>query len=198
MRKYILLLVVIGGLVGCKKDGGGGGEPVSEEAVARVLFSKINGLWTGTLKPALTKTKQTYTNYVLSDSAGGQATVNGSYTATSYSGSSGSTASSMVDATIRFEHFTRNGLRLDGTFRFYDGYSYRQDCGSSGCASSTHTSVTYNSKDGSGNVYDPLAVSFSSNGVNYADKILLYASKPYSSFSVKLTNTAGDTFSFSY
>lgn len=186
------------GITSCKKSGGGSGAPITIETDARGFFIKVNGLWNGVLKPALTKNVQTYTNAVLSDSAGGQAVVNGSYSASHYSGSSGSTQSSMVDATIVFTHFKANGLVLDGKLRFYDSYSYRQDCGSSGCASSTHTSVAYNSKDGSGNVFDPVAVSYDYNGKSYSDKVLLYASKVYASFAVKVTNSQGELFSFSY
>lgn len=201
MKNY--LFAVLAGtlcwLSSCKKDSGNSGSPITDSQGAKGAFIQLNGLWTGTLKPLLSKTPAKFTDLLLSDSAGGSATVNGSYTSTSYTGSSGSTSSKAVDAIVLFKGYrTKGGMRLDGTIHFYDGYSFRMDCGSSGCASATHTSVAYRSEDGSGNTLGPTAVVFDYNGARYSDKILVNASKPYSTFSVIITNGQGKEFSFSY
>ena len=71
----------------CSKTGAGSAAPITDEETAKAVFLKINGLWTGTLKPALTKEAQTYTNKTLDGSTGGKAIVNGSFTKTSFSSS---------------------------------------------------------------------------------------------------------------
>lgn len=186
-------------MTACSKSGsGGGGTPITDEVTAKAAFLKINSLWTVTLKPALTKEAQTYTDMVLNGGTGGKAIVNGSFSKTSASSSTSSTNSSLVDVTITFQQYETDGLRLEGVLRFFDSYSYRMACGSAGCASSTKTSVSYLSEDGYGSTFPPVAIKFNSNGTDLNDAILMDASKTLAHWSVKVTNKSGKVITFSY
>jgi len=198
MNKLLTVLIIVFFLSACSKTGADGGAPVSDQESAKAAFLAINGLWTSTLKPALTKDAQTYTDKTLDGSSGGKAIVNGRFTRTSYSYSTSSGNTSLVDVTITFQQYEVNGLRLDGVLRFFDSYSFRMSCGSAGCASSTKTSISYSSEDGSGATFQPLTIKFNANGKDLRDAMLLDASKQYAHWSVKVTNGTGKVFSFSY
>jgi len=185
--------------VSCSKTGGGsGGAPITDEETAKAVFLKINSLWTATLKPALTKEAQIYTDKTLDGGTSGKAIVNGKFAKTSFSSSTSSSNTSEVDVTITFQQYETGGLRLDGVLRFFDSYSYRQSCGSSGCASSTKTSTGYFSANGSGTTFSPVTAAFNYNGKDLRDGILLTASKEYAHWAVKVTNGSNKVFSFSY
>ncbi|MBS1604648.1 MAG: hypothetical protein JST42_18425 [Bacteroidetes bacterium] len=180
----------------CKKNSGEAVSPINDATTARAIFNAIDVLWQRTLSPALSKNSQTFTNTVLQDSSGGSATVNGTFstTTTSYPNSSSSTYNMSV--IINFDHYRSNGLELNGPLRFYDARSSRTDCGSSGCASTSHNSTAYDDKDQAGGTLPAITVSLKYNGRQYEDNILLVASKEYSSWSVKIITAAQKTLSF--
>jgi len=97
---------------------------------------------------------------------------------------------------INFDHYRSNGLELNGPLRFYDARSSRTDCGSAGCASTSHSSAAYDDKDQAGGTLSPITISLQYNGQQYKDNILMVASKEYSSWSVKIITAAQKTFSF--
>ncbi|SEM74733.1 hypothetical protein SAMN04488505_10634 [Chitinophaga rupis] len=202
MKKYLSgILVSLCLLTACSKDDkdtAAVNPPITTAEQARAAFAKINALWTSTLKPVLTKENQTYSGKVLEGAAGGKAVVNGSFTKTSSSSSSSTRSSAIADVTITFQQYEINGLHLDGVLRFYDSYNSRTACSSSGCASSTHTYLAYSSKSSADVANPPVAIEFELNGKTYRDQILLFASKEYASWSVKLTNENNQEFSFSY
>src|SRR5206468_690885 len=105
------------------------------------------------LRPLLVKKTQTFSNFVLYDSAGQKMIANGQYSTSSYSGSSGSTSSSTVDVTITFLQYSSGDLQLGGDLRFFDFYSTRTDCGSSGCATATHKDLSYTTTDTTTDLY---------------------------------------------
>jgi hypothetical protein len=145
----------------------------------------------------LTKDEQTYSGKILEGGAGGKAIVNGTFSKTNFSSSTSTSTSSIADVTITFQQYEIDGLHLDGVLRFYDSYRSRMDCGSSGCASSTHTLVSYSSENGSGTASPPITIQFNYNGKGLRDAILLTASKEYVHWSVKVTNGSNKVFSFS-
>ena len=202
MKKYLSgILVILCLLTACSKDETGtnaANPPITTAEQARAAFIKINALWTSTLKPVLTKEKQTYSGKVLESAGGGKAVVNGSFTQSSSSSSSSTRSSSVADFTITFQQYETNGLRLDGVLRFYDSYNSRTACSSSGCASSTHTYFSYSSESAAGVAAPPVAIEFELDGKTLRDQILLDASKEYAHWAVKLTNENKQEFSFSY
>jgi hypothetical protein len=200
MKKILIVAVIVSLLfpVACSKhnDGGSSGSPITTQAQAKLMFMYIDAMWTSHLKPALTKKEQTFTNYLLVDSAGQKVTVNGSYDVSGYSGSSGSTSSTIADVTVTFVNYKADGLNISGVMRFFDSYNSRTDCGSAGCATSSHKSVSYATADTT--AASAVAVSYNSGGTTVSDNIVLRASKEYTSFSVKMKNKNGQNFSFTY
>lgn len=202
MKKYLSgILVSLCLLTACSKDetdAGAVNSPITTAVQARTAFSKINTLWTATLKPVLTKENQTYSGKVLEGAAGGKAVVNGTFTKSSSSSSSSTRSSSIADVTITFQQYEVDGLRLDGVLRFYDSYNSRTACSSSGCASSTHIYLAYSSKSSAGVANPPVTIEFELNGKTFRDQILLDADKEFSTWTVKLTAENKQDFSFSY
>lgn len=204
MKKYLAAFVIIifylATACSKEKDGAYLGAPISEKEYAKAAFAKINGLWTSTLKPVLTKQAKKYTDTALAGALGGKAIVNGSYKKTQSSSSNSTSLSTIADMTINFQQYETEGLKLTGTMRFYESYSSRTACSSSGCASSTDTYSSYktDSTVGSGVSFAPLAIQFTYNDKQYGDSILLDSDKDHSTWSVKLTNGNKVTFSFSY
>lgn len=202
MKKYLSgILVSLCLLTACSKDeteAGAVNPPITTAEQARAAFTKINTLWISTLKPVLTKEKQTYSGKVLEGAGGGKAVINGSFTRSSSSSSSSTRNSSIADVTITFQQYETDGLRLDGVLRFYDSYNSRTACSSSGCASSTHTYLSYSSESAAGVANPPVAIEFELNGKTFRDQILLDANKEFVTWSVKLTNENKQEFSFSY
>jgi len=182
----------------CSKRNNGGeeGSPISSAAQAKLMFSYINDMWNGRLKPALTKKEQTYTNYILVDSAGQKAVVDGSYEVGGVSGPSGSTTSMIADVTITFQKYQADGLTITGIMRFFDSYSSRTDCAGANCATSTHKSVSYATRDTTASA--AVAVRYASGGTAVSDNIVLRSSKEYSTFAVTMKNKDGESFIFSY
>jgi hypothetical protein len=184
-------------LSACSKNNGvGSGSPITTKDQAMAVFSKINTLYSSILKPALAKDSRKFTDTALQGAGGGTAIVNGSYIHTSISSANSSTTSSILDVVIIFKNYKTDGLSLDGTIRFFDSYSYRMACSTSGCASSTHASMAYKSQDGSGNEYPPFNIDFTYNGKQYSDAVMLTASKSTSSWATKVVTAARQTFSF--
>lgn len=179
-----------------KTNDAGGGAPIATDADARAAFAKINSLYTSKLRSKLTKSAQTFTNYVLIDSAGQKVIANGKYSTSSFSGSSGSSSSYDLDVTVSFQQFRSGDLQLDGILRIYDYSSTRTDCSSSGCATATHKNLIYSTTDTTAAA--AIAIKFANNGKNFSDKIILRGSKPYSTFSVIMNNAKGEKFAFSY
>lgn len=195
-EKFILIALFILLLAGCSDDGNDTYSPISDEEQARAAFTKIDNLWTSSLKPSLTIEEQTYTDEILSGPVGGTALVSGSFSESNSSSSSSTSSSKIVDATVTFQQYQADGLKLDGLLRFYYSYRYRMACSSSGCASSTHTYTSYSSEDGNGTANTPITIEFEFNGRQVRDQILLDASREYSTFEIKLTNGKGQVFSF--
>jgi len=204
MKKHLLILILAPAMLfsSCSKDNSElSGAPVSTEDEAEAVLVAINNLWTTVLKPQLTKKAQTYSDTVLSDGAGGKATVNGHYDYSTFSSSSSNSVNSEIDVQITFQQYVANGLHLNGTLRFYDSYYSRTACSSSGCASSTHTDVVYSSSDGNSNDKDfpPITIAFkNAAGKSYKDNILLYVGKEYAHWEGKLINARNQTISISY
>lgn len=192
IEKFILITLFILLLTRCSDEDNVTYSPISDEEQARAAFTKIDSVWTSSLKPSLNIEEQTYTDKALSGPLGGTALVDGSF---SKSNSSSSSRRSL-DATITFQQYQADGLKLDGILRFYDSYRYRSACSSSGCASSSHTYISYSSEDSKNILYAPIAIEFEFNGRQVRDSILLDASREYSTFEIKLTNGAGKIFSF--
>lgn len=197
----IIALIAVCVLGACKKDGNdnkGGGTPISDEAGAKALFSKMNSLWTAALRPNLSKTVQNYTNTVLNGSSG-TATVNGNYAATRASSSFSSTNTSTIDVTVTFKDYESDGLLINGTVRFFDYSNVRSACSSSGCATSSHSSLSYRSHDGANNSFGGATVRFEYNGKNYEDTVLMDIGKSDNAhWSIKVTNSHNETISTSY
>jgi hypothetical protein len=200
-RLIIIGMAFLCFLSACKKGGNEtktNGIAITDDSGAKALFSKMNGLWTGTLKPALAKTNQTYTNTVL-NGASGTATVNGQYTKTFASSSFSSTSTSTVDVTIVFKDYEVDGMRINGTMRFFDYSNYRSACSSSGCVSSSHSSIAYRSVDGSGASLGSASVRFDYSGKTYTDAVLMSIGKSDNAhWSIVVTNSAGQTINTSY
>ncbi|GGA96381.1 MULTISPECIES: hypothetical protein [Mucilaginibacter] len=188
-------------LAACKKEGNdnnGGGTPISDETGAKALFSKMNGLWTAALRPNLSKTVQTYTNTVLNGSSG-TATVNGSYAATHASSSTSSTNTSTIDVVVTFKDYESDGLHINGTVHFFDYSNVRSACSSSGCATSSHSSLSYRSHDGANNSFGQANVRFDYNGKSYQDAVLMDIGKSDNfHWSIKVTNRNNQTINTSY
>jgi hypothetical protein len=200
--RLIIIAVTLFCLLGaCKKDGNEtktNGVAITDDTGAKALFSKMNSLWTTTLKPALSKTSQTYTNTILNGSSG-TATVNGQYGKTFASSSFSSTSTSTVDVTIVFKDYEVDGMHINGTVRFFDYNNYRSACSSSGCVSSSHTSIVYKSVDASGASLGPASVQFESNGKTYNDAVLMNIGKSDNAhWSIVVTNNAGQSINTSY
>lgn len=193
----ITAILLVFSLASCSKsNGSGSGSPIASNTDAKAAFLKINTFYTSVLRPMVVKKKQEFTNFVLLDSAGQKLIANGEYSTSSYSGSSGSTSSSTIDVTITFQQYRSGDLQLDGKMRFFDYYSSRTDCGSSGCASSSHKEISYATTDTT--AATAIAIKFNNNGANISDNITLSAKKQYSTFSVVLRNEKREKFSFSY
>jgi hypothetical protein len=197
----IIALFAVCVLGACKKDGNGangGGAPITDETGAKALFSKMNGLWTNTLEPVLSETNQTYTNKVLNGTSG-TATVNGSYSVTRASSSSSSLNTSTADVIITFKDYESGGLQINGTIRFFDYSNVRSACSSSGCATSSHSSLSYRSHDGSNNSFGQANVRFEYNGKSYQDAVLMNIGKSDNfHWSIEVTNSNNQTISTSY
>jgi len=193
----IAVILIAFTVASCSKHNeSGSGSPVASTIDARAAFAKINTLYTSVLKPLLVKKVQKFSNFVLFDSAGQKMIANGQYTTSSYSGSSGTTSSYTIDVTITFQQYSAGDLQLGGDLRFYDWYSSRTDCGSSGCATATHKGIVYSTTDTT--TAKAVAIKFSNNGKVISDNINLHGEKNYSTFSVDLKNVKGQKFSFSY
>lgn len=197
----IIALIAICVLGACKKDRdgtNGGGAPINDETGAKALFSKMNALWTNTLGPALSETNQTYTNKVLNGTSG-TATVNGSYNETHSSSSSSRLNTAIADVTITFKDYESDGLRINGTVRFFDYSNVRTACSSSGCATSSHSSLSYSSYDGSNNSFGQANISFDYNGKRYQDAVLMDIDKSDNfRWSIEVTNSNNQKISTSY
>jgi len=200
-RLYIIALAAVCLLGACKKDSNGtnGGQAaIADEAGAKALFSKMNNLWTVSLRPALSKTTQTYTNTVLNGNSG-TATVTGSYSTTHASSSFSSTNTSTIDVTIIFKDYESNGMRLNGTVRFFDYSNVRSACSGSGCVTSAHSSIDYDSKDGAGNSYGSAKVQFEYSGKSYQDAVLMDIGKSDNAhWSIKVINGSNQTIITTY
>jgi hypothetical protein len=123
----------------------------------------------------------------------GSASVTGSKTSTSSSSSSSTYSSQSSDLNVSFAAFrsSASGVAVSGATRWTDYSDSRTACSISTCASSSHHSQ---SVDGSS-----IAVTYSYSGKTYSDRVTVDASRNnVSSFSVALTNGAGDRFSFYY
>jgi hypothetical protein len=200
-RLTIIAVLLLGLLGACKKDGdgtSGGGKAISDDTGAKALFSKMNSLWSGTLRPALSKTTQKYSGTVINGSSG-TATVEGQYSATHASSSFSSTTTSTIDVTITFKDYVASDMHINGTVRFFDYSNYRSACSDSGCASSSHTSLDYESADGSGNSLGAANVKFDYAGQSYKDAVTMDLRKSDNAhWSIKVTNSAGQTITTSY
>lgn len=200
-RLTIIAIALLSLLSACKKDGndanGGGGIAITDANGAKALFSKMNSLWMVTLRPVLSKSTQTYTNTVVNGSAG-TATVNGKYSATNASSSSSSTSTSTIDVTITFKDYEANGMHINGSVRFFDYSNYRTACSNSGCASSSHTDLDYDSSNGSASL-GAANVQFDYNGQSYKDAVTMAIEKSDNQhWSIKITNSANQTINTSY
>ncbi|MBS1662300.1 MAG: hypothetical protein JST68_14745 [Bacteroidetes bacterium] len=196
MKRLLLASLLTTLLAACHKSNDNSGSPIATSSDAKLIFSMINTQWNGTLKPLLTKKVQTYTNQAF-DSAGIKMIVNGSYSTTSFTGSSGSTYSSTADMTITFQQYKSNGITLNGTMRFYETHSTRTDCGTAGCATASHMSISYKTADTT--AASAVAINYSNTGgKTLSDNIVLTSSREYSTFAVTMKNKQGQKFSFSY
>lgn len=191
----IAVILLIFSLYSCSKSNSSG-SPIATDADATAAFKKINTLYISVLKPLLIKKKQTFTNFVLYDSAGQQMIANGQYSTSSFSGSSGGTSSSTVDVTISFQQYSSGDLQLNGDLRFFDWYSSRTDCSSNGCATATHKDLSYATTDTT--AAKAVAIKFTNNGKVVSDNINLHGDKEFSRFNVALKNGKGEKFVFSY
>jgi hypothetical protein len=204
MKKQVTLIAVLFICLfsACKKDGndpGGGGSPIKDEATARAAFLKINDLWKVTLKPLFSKTPKNFKNETISGPDGGQAVINGQYYTTRSSSSSSSYNSNWLDLDIIFTNYVAGDLKLDGRVRFYDSGDSRTACSSSGCASSSHSYISYATKDGSKNNFPPLSIRFDNYGSKISDKILFDGNKEDNMrWVMTVTNSAGQAFTFYY
>ncbi|GAA4310586.1 hypothetical protein GCM10023149_05320 [Mucilaginibacter gynuensis] len=196
-----MMLVAISLAGACKKDENGagkGGVAINNENSAKGLFSKMNNLWKVTLRPTLAKTPQLYTNTILNGTSG-TATVNGEYSTTRSSSSSSTRSSSTVDVTVTFKDFEADGLTINGTLRFFDYSNSRTACSSSGCASSNHTDLDYQSKNSSGGSLGPVSVQFEYSGQNYKDAVTMDINKyDNAHWAIIIINSAGETINTSY
>jgi len=125
--------------------------------------------------------------------AAGSASVTGSKTSTRTSSSSSTFSSSISDLNVSFAAFrsSASGAAVSGQIRWTDYYSSRTACTSSYCATSSHHSQ---SLDGTS-----IDVTFSSSGKTYHDRLTVDAGRAdVTSWSVDLTNGAGQKFSFYY
>ena len=124
----------------------------------------------------------------------GSASVTGSKTSSSTSSYSSSLSTSNTDLNVAFAAFQSNasGAVVSGQIRWTNYSNSRTACTSSGyCASSSHHSQ---SLDGAS-----VDVTFSYSGKTYGDRLTVDAGRDdVSSWSVALTNGAGQKFSFSY
>lgn len=184
----------------CKKDGNGtgGGVAITDANGAKALFSKMNSLWTGTLRPVLSKSAQTYTNTVINGSSG-TAVVTGQYYTSRASSSSSSSSSSSIDVIITFKNYVADGMHINGTVRFFDYSSTRTACSDYGCASSSHSSIDYDSSDGAGNSLGSAAVQFDYGSQSYKDAVIMDIGKSDNfHWSIKVTNSSSQTITTSY
>ena len=123
----------------------------------------------------------------------GSASVTGSKTSTSTSSSSSMYSSHISDLNVSFAAFqsSASGAAVSGQIRWTDYSDSRTACSISTCASSSHHSQ---SLDGTS-----IDVTFSYSGKAYNDRLTIDASRNnVSSWSVALTNGAGQKFSFYY
>jgi len=122
----------------------------------------------------------------------GSASVTGSKSSTSSSSSSSTFSSRISDLNVDLAGFqsSASGAAVSGHIRWTDYSDSRTACSISTCASSSHHSQ---SLDGAS-----VEIAFTYSGKTYHDRISVDAGSSGSSWSVALTNGAGQKFSFSY
>jgi hypothetical protein len=120
--------------------------------------------------------------------------VTGKKTSASNTSSCCSSSTQQTDIYITFSDFesSSGSTTVSGQVRWFDYYDSRTHCSSTDCASTTDDSEAL---EGSG-----VALGFEYDGKTYADEITVDASNPSysSSWTVELTNGAGESFSFRY
>ena len=198
-RNMLILTVVFTGLLQACSEDESSMPAIADEEQAREAFLRIHTIWTATLQPIIEQGNDvTYTDEVMEGAGGGSVLVNGTFSQSRSSSASSTLNTSLTDVTLEFQQYTYEDLVLNGVLRFFDSYRYRYACSSSGCASSTHMFMSYASEGRDKIVNPPIAIEFEYNGRRYKDTILLDADKEYSTFTVKMTNSAGQEFWFNY
>ena len=199
MKRAMRALGALGGvgiLIGCSaskgtepKKSSAASAAIESEADAKIAFAYLKAEAEGI-------DGQVRTNFAgpLSIAgANGSASVTGSKTSTSSSSTSSTYSSHISDLNVSFAAFqsTASAAAVSGAIRWTDYSDSRTACSISTCASSSHHSQ---SLDGSS-----IAVAYSYSGKTYSDRVTVNASRNnVSSFSVALTNGAGQRFSFYY
>jgi hypothetical protein len=195
-------LCIAGLVAGCSHltspDGGGdGGSGSARNSKSITTSAQAQTLFTLLRSSGDAVDRQVSTNFNGATSvvgSTGKASVTGKKTSSSTSSSSSSSTTRSTDLQIAFSDFRSSGstLTVSGSMRWFDNYYSRTACSSTTCASSSDHSESMTGSS--------IHVEFQSSGEAYSDDIQLEATSPsYTSrWTVKITNRAGQVFSFSY
>jgi hypothetical protein len=200
MRFLFIVLCLVTLVAACKKNTGNGNSGssnrISNEEQSVAAFNTIDSVWENSIENTL-GTEQgefKYSNKVLQNSSGGQATVNGTRSATGTGSYYIASGYGITDVSITFQDYNANGTILNGVLTVYLKYNFR-DCSSSlpNCKELNDRSLKYTSKK--------LSIKFSYNGKNIADEIALTAIKEQTKSSTKpwdinITNSANQVYAF--
>jgi hypothetical protein len=200
MRSLFIVSCLVILVAGCKKGTGdgsaGSGNRISNQEQSVAAFKTIDSLWENSIKNALgtEKGEFKYSNQVLQNSSGGQATVNGTRSATGTGSYYIASGYGITDVSITFQDYNANGTILNGVLTVYFKYNFR-DCSSSlpSCKELNDRSLKYTSQK--------LSIKFSCEGKDIADNIALTAIKEQTKSSTKpwdinITNSANQVYSF--
>ncbi|MDO6432761.1 hypothetical protein Q4E93_19295 [Flavitalea sp. BT771] len=206
MRTIIILLFTVTCVLSCSKknDGGNaGGSPIDDMDLAKRAAAHIQRV-TNPVIAGLAGKDRTVRDSLINGPGSGSVLLNAVANVTN-SGSATSTLSvKTVSAYLQFNSYKDTAVTLNGSLQYYYYDYYRMACSTSGCASSSKTSRSYDSKyvpaGGGTEVEHPIAISFSYNGRSIKDTIgvLVSMSTERRSTYVTVTTAAGKTFKYSY
>jgi len=200
MRSLFIALCLVILAAACKKGTGGGNSGsrngISNKEQSVAAFKTIDSLWENAIENTL-GTEQgefKYSDKVLQNSSGGQATINGTRSATGTGSYYIASGYGITDVSIMFQDYNVNGTILNGDLTVYLKYNFR-NCSSSlpSCKELNDRSLKYTSKK--------LSIKFSYNGKSIEDVIALTAIREKTKSSTKpweinITNSANQVYSF--
>lgn len=200
MRALFVVLCLVILVTACKKDTGnenpGSSNGINNKEQSLAVFNTIDSLWENSIDDSLGtgKGEFKYSNKVLQNNSGGQATVNGTRSVDGTGSTYISSGYGITDVSVTFQDYNANGTILNGVLTVYLKFNFR-NCSSSlpNCKDLNERSLKYASKK--------LSVRFPYNGENIADEITLTAIKERTKSSnkpwdINITNSANQVFSF--